>query len=366
MHRDIPYLSLTTIFLVAAGCAAADYEAFADERDRLDCEITAVCMGEAPMCEGIEAAPKGNCIRFRSRHADDCLADMEDWLARVQDDTEQCTVFDSKACDEVTTWVNSRPGCNSVEGRPAYEAGQPLLPAVTAGDGWAPDAAFTVDAGRDGRAAGRRWLAMARHEHASIGAFSTIALQLLALGAPPELIEGAHRAALDEVGHARAALGIARALLGESVDLGPLRSPTSARATLRTVAIEALLDGCIGEGSAAARAHVAAARAREPVAAVLRTVAADETLHAALAWSTVRWALQCDPALAEELHRALDCTRASLGAPHDDRAEFAALGLLSGTEEAQIHREVVERIVAPVLDTLTRCRSERSAAAGIA
>jgi hypothetical protein len=168
------------------------------------------------------------------------------------------------------------------------------------------------------------------------------------------LVQGCHRAALDEVAHARAALGVARALLGEDVDLGGMPCPEARAASLRTVALEALVDGCIGEAVAAARAEVAAQHAVPPIAAVLRTIAADETRHAALAWSTLRWALQRDPGLMPVLLDALDRHRggeAVVLAP-----DLPTYGLLSRDEQARIHRHVVDQIVAPILGMMRPCR----------
>src|SRR6478736_3829368 len=59
----------------------------------------------------------------------------------------------------------------------------------------------------------------AQMEHVSIASFNRFSLQLLGLGAPAELIEGAQRAALDEVHHARICFAIAEQYLGQP--LGP-------------------------------------------------------------------------------------------------------------------------------------------------
>ena len=48
---------------------------------------------------------------------------------------------------------------------------------------------------------GVAWLEIARMEHASIAAFARFALQLLAVGAPPDLILAGQRAMADETNH---------------------------------------------------------------------------------------------------------------------------------------------------------------------
>src|SRR5207248_1646672 len=66
----------------------------------------------------------------------------------------------------------------------------------------------------------RSWLVEARAEHASIAAFSALSLDLMAVGAPPRLLERAHRAALDEIVHARVCFALASAYAGEELAPG--------------------------------------------------------------------------------------------------------------------------------------------------
>jgi hypothetical protein len=166
------------------------------------------------------------------------------------------------------------------------------------------DFAIAVRARGPGDAAA--WAALGAAEHASIAAFNALSLQLLALGAPLELVRGAQRAAADEVEHAALCFGVATALGGEPVGPGPLPIAPIGAADLREVAISALLDGCVAEGTSALLAHDAGERADDPaIRAVLRRVAHDEQRHAELAWRVVAWALACDASLGAELVTAL-------------------------------------------------------------
>ncbi len=131
-------------------------------------------------------------------------------------------------------------------------------------------------------------------EHASIASFGRFALELLALGAPAELVEGAHRAALDEVCHAQITFGLASAFLGSPV--GPGRLACDAlplRTDLASFAQALAVEGCVGETLAAL---VAAARAQAAtdtrVASALASIAEDEAGHAELAWRTMAWVLR--------------------------------------------------------------------------
>lgn len=153
-------------------------------------------------------------------------------------------------------------------------------------------------AAADRRARGARWLAIARAEHASVPAFARLSLDLIALGAPPALVAGAHRAALEEIEHARAAFAIAGAYLGQPVSAGDLPEaaapwadagePAEERAV--RVAIESQIEGCEGEGGAARAAALEAAIEGDPaVRAVLHRIAREEATHAALASDVVAW-----------------------------------------------------------------------------
>jgi hypothetical protein len=143
----------------------------------------------------------------------------------------------------------------------------------------------------------RLWTESARGEHASVPAFSRLAISLVALGAPARLVEAAHRAALEEIEHARLAFSLASAYGGEPVGPGPLpalaRAPAVTATTLGELAAESLIDGCLLEGVAANVARQALARAQDPHArAALDVIARDEASHAELAWDVVGWC--CD------------------------------------------------------------------------
>ncbi|MEO8875322.1 MAG: ferritin-like domain-containing protein, partial [Polyangiaceae bacterium] len=141
------------------------------------------------------------------------------------------------------------------------------------------------------------WKRDAASEHASIASFSRFSLQLLALGAPADLVEAAHDAALDEARHARDAYALASAYAGEAVGPGPLDVRGAlehiADVTLAKLAIETFEDGCIGETIAAWDAREKAASCTDSIVhEILARVADDEERHAALAWQAVAWAVK--------------------------------------------------------------------------
>lgn len=157
-------------------------------------------------------------------------------------------------------------------------------------------------------AAAASWARVAQAEHGSIAAFNRLSLQLLALGAPADLLRDTQRAALDEVEHAELAFGVASRLAG--IPLGPERYELSAaRFALEELAVctplaldgvlrEAIVDGAIGETVAALEVRAAAARTTVPcLRALLGLIADDEAQHGELGFRVVGWLLEEQPEL---------------------------------------------------------------------
>ena len=164
--------------------------------------------------------------------------------------------------------------------------------------------------------AAKAWARIGQMEHASVAAFARFALQLLQLGAPPQLVERTTAAMADETRHARLAFGIASAYAGEALGPGPLDIARSLDDTSLVDVVRLVVrEGCVGETVAALEAREAAEQALDPLlAGLLRTVADDETSHAELAWRFVAWALEQAPrAVARVLEQELELALA--GAP---------------------------------------------------
>jgi hypothetical protein len=148
---------------------------------------------------------------------------------------------------------------------------------------------------REDRAAlAEAWANDGRMEHASIASFSRFALELMAAGAPADLVEGAHRAALDEIEHARLCFGLASAYAGEAIAPGafPFGGSVEVRESLPAIAAAIVREGCVGETLAALAAAEQRELATDPaVRAALQVIAEDEGAHAELAWRAVAWAI---------------------------------------------------------------------------
>jgi hypothetical protein len=178
-----------------------------------------------------------------------------------------------------------------VSGRPLRVDDGRVIANAMRGDGWSePPASGAPDSAR-----ATRWTRDALHEHASIGAFARLSLQLLGVGAPPALLRAAQQAALDAIKHAQLSFALASKLTGVQLRPGPLPLPHEVRIAydLSTIAVEALLDGAVCEALSAAEAR---ARLRtvddDEERAALRLIARDEAEHAELAESIVAWCVE--------------------------------------------------------------------------
>ena len=208
------------------------------------------------------------------------------------------------------------------------------------------------------------WARDGQFEHASIASFGRFALELLALGAPPQLVEGAHRAALDEVRHAQLCFGIASVYAGTPLGPGPL--PIDERAFSRfdlvSAARAAVLEGCIGETLATVEAERAAELA-EPRAVrdALIVIAREESEHAALAYRFISWAVtQGGADVRAAVIAAFEEAIAAHGAAVQDDAaapvdpRLAAHGRLCASEREALRMRALDTLIGPLAATVAR------------
>lgn len=205
------------------------------------------------------------------------------------------------------------------------------------------------------------WTRDARMEHASIASFSRLALELMAVGAPAELVERAHHAALDEARHARICFEQAQRHAGAEIGPGalPLDGLTLAN-DLEELAVATVIDGCVGETLAAALLRERAACCTDPaLSAVLERMAEDEAEHAAFAYAIVGWAITSAPQIATAVHAAFDRGLRDFSAepvPFDG-AVLSAHGFLDEQSQRHVMRAVARDAIQPLRDMLVRIHS---------
>jgi len=230
-------------------------------------------------------------------------------------------------------------------GRPLRIRGRQVHPELKAGSDWTrgdrPDASGLDEATR--RALEALWLHDAQKEHASVPAFSRVSWVLAAAGAPCELLERAHRAALEEIEHTRLCFALAAGYGGRSHTVEPMPDLLLGGAlevkgnALAVLATESLGDGCQLEDYNADVAAACAAVCEEPVTKrVLERVAREERTHADFSWAVLEWLLARDfAAVAPALESGLDRLEKY---PRPTAVSAGALTLVSRADEAALRR----------------------------
>jgi hypothetical protein len=134
---------------------------------------------------------------------------------------------------------------------------------------------------------GAHFARAARNEAASVHAFTILAAELRAHGAPAELAHRCEAAADDEVRHAEQTSRLARRFGHEPLSVALASVP---QRSLSELAFDNAVEGCVHETYAALLAVYQAHCAEDPqVAAELATIAKDETRHATLSWDIDIW-----------------------------------------------------------------------------
>jgi hypothetical protein len=172
-------------------------------------------------------------------------------------------------------------------------------------------------------------------EAAAVHAFRALGRDLAAHGAPPSLVHAAREAERDEVRHTRMVRRAARRFDREPER--PRVDPPEGQ-SLAEIAMENAVEGCVRETFGALVASFQAARAGDPeIKRLMRSIAADETRHAALSWTIARWAApklddDARARIAAKQREALDALARECDLPVPD-ALRDTLGLPSGSEQ---------------------------------
>jgi hypothetical protein len=327
------------------------------------CETDADCGPEQVCLCG--AAPGARCVVSTCATNDDCgpgecgLGASDDGCGinynltcRTPDDTcrtnEDCA-DDWQAC---TSWGDNAWACQSQGacGRPLLIDGALRLAAPEGRCDWSEGLQPLAPSPAEAAALATFWSNIAALEHASVASFSKFSLQLMALGAPADLLMDTQRAAADEVVHAQLAYGLASAYAQQPIGPGPLALGDLNIETDPAAIVAALVEeACVGETLGAADAAAAAADCTDPVvAAVWRRIAEDELRHAQLGWRTLQWMLAQHPetrgVAAAAFTHANEHWMARARAARPGAAMPTVLGAM---DRAQVHREALAAVIAP-------------------
>lgn len=290
-----------------------------------------------------------------------CLSgDYAGWLAGggCQYDPNGAVLRDGACCYVL---VAGPPAC----GRPLVIDGEVRVASLVHGEGSTLDGDVADRSAEPAslpaavaRAIGHEWLRDALLEHASVAAFASFGLSLMAVGAPISLLTECQQASLDEIEHARACFAIAGRYLGERHHAGALDvSGLNIATTLEDVAVRTFLDGCVEETIAAltARAQLDVAADSE-VRDALERIVEDETRHAELGWKLVAWAVATGGA---RVTRALEAAARGLAREQpsseaepraSERHHFHDAGRLTPAERALVRERTLSLVIRPALE----------------
>lgn len=259
-----------------------------------NCTTDSDC-GAGSRCASLSGACGSGAFRCQAAN-DECVSDADCGGSPCYFDQEKA----ARACFE------------GVCGRPFLVEANARVAAVVAGDAWL-QSDFSVPniaglTARERATLAAHWTQMGQMEHASIAAFARFSLQLLALGAPPGLVEACTQALADETAHTKLCFALASSYAGRAIGPGPLDISHSLELNALADIVDLVIaEGCFGETSAALQALEAADNAEDPaIVAAYSRIARDEQRHAELAFRFVRWALEQDRgAVAPRIHAAL-------------------------------------------------------------
>jgi hypothetical protein len=250
-------------------------------------------------------------------------------------------------------------------GRQLRRFGRVLLPSLRPNAEWTTSAILNeapmVPAG-----IAAQWRENAKTEHASVAAFARLTLDLMALGAPPTLLNCANQDAVDEIRHAEICFSIAHGFDGAT--MGPAPFPEAQRAAafprsrtlaLAKLAVNSLVDGALHEGVSARVIAKLAQRAEAPaLRSALKAIAADEGRHAAHGWAVVCWCLdEGGNPVAEALRGALRTLpkemRSELPEPARN-GDWERWGIHGHRLESEQYRETLAHVTERVISRIGR------------
>jgi hypothetical protein len=327
--------------------------------------VVATCTSDASCQPGLHCAsrdPRSPCDDFAfacQTSRDECVvsSDCDDGLCSL-------STYGTRTCGEPGGCAIGRPflvgeiaRVASVRGRSDW-LDEPLHPTVK-----------DLDTGLRDRLA-RDWLRRARLEHASIAAFGRFLLDLLAFGAPADLVARTIQAMEDERQHARVCFTLASAYAGLPLGPGELDLDGALPApSLERALVSAIREGCVGETVAALEAAELGERVADPnLRLVFTRIATDERRHAELAFHFVRWAIERDDATREvvvaevaRVRSELSSTVARIDEDETDAA-LAERGILSDRLARTVRAAALRAAVLPGLESLMATTGGRRAA----
>ena len=198
------------------------------------------------------------------------------------------------------------------------------------------------------------WQTQAQHKYATMYALGRIALRLIEVGAPLDVIAWAQKASIHALDHCRGCLGLVAAYGGEAsplkVHFGP-EEPSTLQ-NLEQVAVAVIIKGCIPH----TRETLTASRAYEVVghdvvAQHLRKMAQDGAEDAEGSWKALRWILGAGNSQVEHAARnafqsmVFELTEEPNADP--DEAILLSHGCLTARTRHEVYLDAHDAVIMP-------------------
>ncbi len=208
------------------------------------------------------------------------------------------------------------------------------------------------------------WRRRSAAEYLAVSTFSVLCIDLVAAGAPADVLSHCVRAQLDEIRHAELAVRMVEIYGGKRIE--PVAGMSSLpddpkQPKLHQAVANTILVSCVSETYATTVLTATRDLTTDPVAhAVLTSIYSDEVMHARLGWSYLRWAIERDPdgvreAAAKMVPRALrgNANVIERERPIGEVTEAVrAHGLMTPAEERQIFSECVREVLVKGFEAL--------------
>jgi hypothetical protein len=208
------------------------------------------------------------------------------------------------------------------------------------------------------------WKRRAAAEYLAVSTFSVLAIDMVAAGAPADVLSHCVRSQLDEIRHAELAIRMVEIYGGKRIQppSGMSNLPDKPGTDkLHQAAANTLLVSCVSETYATTVLTATRDLTTDPVAlAVLTSIYSDEVMHARLGWSYVRYAIDQGgqgviDAAAAMVPRALRGVANVIERerPIGEVTEAVrAHGLMTPAEERVIYSRCVREVLVPGFEAL--------------
>jgi len=342
-----------------------------------DCEANEQCLCNSvishPICVSAtcslgEDCDLGGCgVSYREG---DCSFDFSLSCFTENDEcrsSESCDNYGAGCYATPVGWRCDTDFCG--EGRPLLTECEVTVAPLVMGKGWVssvPTSEVNNISPKELEQLIEYWTFAAQLEHSSVASFARFTMQMLSFSVPADLLLAIQTATADEVKHAQSAAHILSTLTKKQVSFGALPLEGITLKTSRRELIEALIrEACMSETLGVAEITEALRLSeQELVSQHLNTLLEDETMHAALAWRSLRWLITSahNSEQAELIDHAVEIfdlvaiemglVQQSYSRPICHHSTLNQWGVLTDSQKYEIRHQAYNEIILPCVKGL--------------